>query len=109
MKNVFVVALVLSAGIAHAELPPGMPETASPMTARDDCFQTLRGHVELSLQKLGYQVTRMIEGYGAAIDNGGFKCKARFELDAGGGKAEQTPWVDAEVYAHDQPTTKTKG
>ena len=102
MKKIFAVALMFSAGVVHAELPPGMPASATAMTSRDNCFQYLRGHVDLSAQKRGYQVLRMIEGYGAEVENGDFKCAAKFELGTADGNGEKTPWHAAMIFAHGQ-------
>ncbi|WP_338524295.1 hypothetical protein NUH87_00940 [Pseudomonas batumici] len=100
MKKVFAVALILSAGYAHADVPAGMPATASAMTSRDNCFQHLRGHADLSAQKRGYQVLSMTEGYGAEIEHGDFKCTAKFELKTADGVSESTPWSTYVVFAN---------
>jgi hypothetical protein len=103
MKKIFAVALLLGAGVAHAGLPPGMPATASAMTSRDDCFQTLRGHVDQSARKSGFQVLRMIEGYGAEMANGDFQCMAKFAVGSPE-KWDETNWHEQVIFAHQQPS-----
>lgn len=100
MKKFFAAALMLTAGYALAGIPAGMPETASAMTPRDNCFQRLRGHIDSSVQDRGYQVTAMTEGYGAEIENGDFKCTAKFELKAADGVSKSSPWFAYVVFAN---------
>lgn len=104
MKTIFAAILLLIAGAAHAEFPPGMPPTASAMTARDDCFQSVRGQVDASARKSGFQVMWMIEGYGSEMVNGDYQCMARFAVSAPG-KRDETKWIEAVISAHKQPTT----
>ncbi|MGF6281947.1 hypothetical protein ABH908_000020 [Pseudomonas frederiksbergensis] len=98
MKKIFAAVMLLIAGAAHAEPPPGMPPTASAMTARDDCFQSVRGKVDASARKSGYQVMSMIEGYGSEMSNGGYQCMARFAVSAPG-KRDETKWLEAVISA----------
>ena len=100
MKIFFAATLMLTAGYALAGIPPGMPATASAMTPRDNCFQRLRGHIDSSAQERGYQVTAMTEGYGAEIENGDFKCTAKFELKAADGVSKSSPWFAYVVFAN---------
>ncbi|MGE8063724.1 hypothetical protein [Pseudomonas sp. NPDC089569] len=103
MKKFFASVLLLTAGVAQADFPPGMPPTASAMTARDDCFQTVRGRVDASARKNGFQVLRMIEGYGSEMANGNYQCMARFAVSTPG-KGEQTSWHEAVIDASKQPS-----
>lgn len=100
MKKIIAAALLLIAGSAQADIPAGMPATATAMTARDNCFQRLRGHTDSSAQERGYQVTAMTEGYGAEFENGDFKCTAKFELKAADGVSKSSPWFEMVVFAN---------
>ena len=97
--------LLLSTGFAQAEIPSGMPSNATAVTARDDCFQTLRGHVDGSARESGFQVMGLIEGYGAELANGDFQCMARFWVGTPGKRAE-TGWRETVMFANRQPNPK---
>jgi|RhiMetStandDraft_4_1073278.scaffolds.fasta_scaffold03388_7 hypothetical protein len=100
MKKIIAAALMLMASYAQADIPTGMPATATAMTPRDNCFQRLRGHMDSSVKESGYQVTAMTEGYGAEIENGDFKCTAKFELKAADGVSKSSPWFQYVLFAN---------
>lgn len=92
MKKIFVVIALMAAGVAHAEMPPGMPDTATEMTLRDNCFQSLRGHADFDAAKRGERILRMVAGAGDEKKNGDFHCSAKFELVTEKDEVLRTPW-----------------
>jgi len=53
---------------------------ATPATARDRCFEQLRGIAESSARSQETNVVKMLEGYAVELGDGSVQCKARFWL-----------------------------
>jgi hypothetical protein len=91
------LSLLLASGVALADQAPKMPANATPMTARDDCFQTLRGGVDRNALQGGYQVLLMVEASGGTDAQGNATCAGRFKVTTPDGHGRLTPWHSATV------------
>ncbi|SDJ19882.1 hypothetical protein [Pseudomonas abietaniphila] len=85
MKNSAALLLVIAVGsglacstalatTVLAEVP------VTPATARDRCFDQLRGTAESSARRQEMNVVEMLEGYAVELGDGSVQCKARFLL-----------------------------
>ncbi|MNJ67896.1 hypothetical protein D3C77_641030 [compost metagenome] len=108
MKRVFAVVALITAGIAHADAPPGLPETATEMTHRDNCFQSLRGHADLAAAKRGERIIKMVAGAGGEAKNGDFMCSAQFELVTDKGEGMRTPWLSYTLFLNGEQSDSEK-
>lgn len=97
MRMTLALSLLLASGVALADQAPKMPANATPMTARDDCFQTLRGAAEGNAQRGGYRILRMVEASGGTDAQGDVTCAGRFEISTADGHGRVTPWSSTTV------------
>ena len=80
MKNsaALLLAIAVSSGVACSTVLAEV--AATPATARDRCFEQLRGSAETSARRQDMQVVQMLEGYAGELGDGSVQCKARFSL-----------------------------
>ncbi|MFP3852391.1 hypothetical protein [Pseudomonas sp. W5-01] len=82
MKNsaAVLLATAISSGLACSAVLAGEQVAATPATARDRCFEQLRGDAESAARRQEMKVDQMLEGYAMELGDGSVNCKARFWL-----------------------------
>lgn len=80
LKNspALLLAIAVGSGLACSTVLADVAATAA--TARDRCFEQLRGNAESSAQSQEMKVVQMLEGYAVELGDGSVQCKARFWL-----------------------------
>lgn len=80
LKNspVLLLAIAVGSGLACSTVLADVAATSA--TARDRCFEQLRGNAESSAQSQEMKVVQMLEGYAVELGDGSVQCKARFWL-----------------------------
>lgn len=80
MKNspALLLAIAVGSGLACSTVLADV--AATPATARDRCFEQLRGNAESSARSQEMKVVQMLEGYAVELGDGSVQCKARFWL-----------------------------
>lgn len=77
-STALLLAIAVSSGLACSTVLAEV--SATPATARDRCFEQLRGNAESSARRQDMKVVQMLEGYGVELGDGSVQCKARFWL-----------------------------
>lgn len=80
MKNSAALLLAIAIGSGLVCSTALAEVKATPATARDRCFEELRGSAESSARSQEMRVVQMLEGYAVELGDGSVQCKARFWL-----------------------------